>query len=300
MSTTSVAPPDVHSLPLLYRGKVRDLYTIDEHHMLMVASDRLSAFDVILPTAIPGKGAVLTAVSRFWFERTRAIIPNHLDLAGKTLEQALPDPLERARVADRAVVARRLRGLPVEAIVRGYLIGSGWKDYQSSGAVCGIALPAGLRLAERLPEPIFTPSTKAALGSHDENVSFAQIAARIGPQRAEQVREVSLRLYREAAEYALERGIIIADTKFEFGLDEQDRLVLMDEVLTPDSSRFWPVDEYQPGANPPSFDKQFVRDYLETLDWNKQAPGPELPAEIVARTVAKYREALQRLTGSST
>ncbi len=300
MSTTSVAPPDVHSLPLLYRGKVRDLYTIDEQHMLMVASDRLSAFDVILPTAIPGKGAVLTAVSRFWFERTRAIIPNHLDLAGKTLEQALPDPLERARVADRAVVARRLRGLPVEAIVRGYLIGSGWKDYQSSGAVCGIALPAGLRLAERLPEPIFTPSTKAALGSHDENVSFAQIAARIGPQRAEQVREVSLRLYREAAEYALERGIIIADTKFEFGLDEQDRLVLMDEVLTPDSSRFWPVDEYQPGANPPSFDKQFVRDYLETLDWNKQAPGPELPAEIVARTVAKYREALQRLTGSST
>lgn len=196
MSTASITPPDVHSLPLLYRGKVRDLYTIDEHHMLMVASDRLSAFDVILPTAIPGKGAVLTAVSRFWFERTRAIIPNHLDLAGKTLEQALPDPLERARVADRAVVARRLRGLPVEAIVRGYLIGSGWKDYQSSGAVCGIALPAGLRLAERLPEPIFTPSTKAALGSHDENVSFAQIAARIGPQRAEQVREVSLRLYR--------------------------------------------------------------------------------------------------------
>ncbi len=299
MSTASITPPDVHSLPLLYRGKVRDLYTIDEHHMLMVASDRLSAFDVILPTAIPGKGAVLTAVSRFWFERTRAIIPNHLDLAGKTLEQALPDPLERARVADRAVVARRLRGLPVEAIVRGYLIGSGWKDYQSSGAVCGIALPAGLRLAERLPEPIFTPSTKAALGSHDENVSFAQIAARIGPQRAEQVREVSLRLYREAAEYALERGIIIADTKFEFGLDEQDRLVLMDEVLTPDSSRFWPVDEYRPGINPPSFDKQFVRDYLETLDWNKQAPGPELPAEIVARTVAKYREALQRLTGSA-
>ena len=197
------------------------------------------------------------------------------------------------------MVARRLRGLPVEAIVRGYLIGSGWKDYQSSGAVCGIALPAGLRLAERLPEPIFTPSTKAALGSHDENVSFAQIAARIGPQRAEQVREVSLRLYREAAEYALERGIIIADTKFEFGLDEQDRLVLMDEVLTPDSSRFWPVDEYRPGINPPSFDKQFVRDYLETLDWNKQAPGPELPAEIVARTVAKYREALQRLTGSA-
>ncbi|MBL8247369.1 MAG: phosphoribosylaminoimidazolesuccinocarboxamide synthase [Candidatus Competibacter sp.] len=296
MAVSTVAPPDIQSLPLVYRGKVRDLYAVDDRHLLMVASDRLSAFDVILPTAIPGKGAVLTAVSNFWFARTRHIIPNHLQLAGKTLAQVLPDPAERARIADRAVVARLLKGLPVEAIVRGYLIGSGWKDYQRSGQVCGIALPAGLRLADRLPEPIFTPSTKAALGAHDENVSFETIAGQIGAELAERVRAVSLQLYREAADYALARGIIIADTKFEFGLDEQDQLVLMDEALTPDSSRFWPADEYQPGVNPPSFDKQFVRDYLETLDWDKQPPGPELSPEIVARTVAKYREALERLT----
>lgn len=294
MSASPVSP-EIASLPLVYRGKVRDLYAVDDRHLLMVASDRLSAFDVILPTAIPGKGAVLTAVSCFWFARTRHIVPNHLQLAEKTLEQALPDPDERARVADRAVVARRLQGLPVEAIVRGYLIGSGWKDYQRGGAVCGIPLPPGLRLADRLPEPIFTPSTKAALGAHDENVSFARVVETIGQDLAEQVREISLRLYREAADYALARGILIADTKFEFGLDEQRRLVLMDEVLTPDSSRFWPADQYRPGVNPPSFDKQFVRDYLETLDWNKQPPGPELPPDIVARTVAKYREALERL-----
>ena len=299
MSTSAIAPPEIASLPLVYRGKVRDLYAVDDRHLLMVASDRLSAFDVILPTRIPGKGAVLTAVSNFWFARTRPIVPNHLQRAEKTLEQALPDPAERARVADRAVVARRLKGLPVEAIVRGYLIGSGWKDYQRTGKVCGIELPHGLRLADRLPEPVFTPSTKAALGSHDENVSFEQIAAAIGPELAEQVRETSLRLYREAADYALARGIIIADTKFEFGLDQEGQLVLMDEALTPDSSRFWPADQYQPGDNPPSFDKQFVRDYLETLDWNKQPPGPELPPEIVARTVAKYREALERLTGAA-
>ena len=299
MSISAIAPPEIASLPLVYRGKVRDLYAIDDQHLLMVASDRLSAFDVILPTVIPGKGAVLTAVSNFWFTRTRHIVPNHLQRAEKTLEQALPDPAERALVADRAVVARRLKGLPVEAIVRGYLIGSGWKDYQRDGNVCGIALPAGLRLADRLPEPIFTPSTKAALGSHDENVSFERIAAVIGRELAEQVRETSLRLYQEAADYALARGIIIADTKFEFGLDEQGQLVLMDEALTPDSSRFWPADQHQPGLNPPSFDKQFVRDYLETLDWNKQPPGPELPPDIVARTVAKYREALARLTGAA-
>lgn len=293
------SPPEISSLPLIYRGKVRDLYAIDDRHLLMVASDRLSAFDVILPTAIPGKGAVLTAVSNFWFARSRAIIPNHLQRAEKTLEEALPDPVERALVTGRAVVARRLNGLPVEAIVRGYLIGSGWKDYQRTGQVCGIRLPEELRLAERLPEPIFTPSTKAALGSHDENVSFDAIVGQIGAALAEQVREVSLRLYREAADYALTRGIIIADTKFEFGLDEQGRLTLMDEALTPDSSRFWPADQYQPGVNPPSFDKQFVRDYLETLDWNKQPPGPELPPAIVERTVAKYREAQQRLTGLS-
>jgi phosphoribosylaminoimidazole-succinocarboxamide synthase len=293
----SLAPAlEIESLPLIYRGKVRDLYAVDERHLLMVASDRLSAFDVILPTAIPGKGVVLTAVSNFWFARTRHIVPNHLQLAEKTLEQALPDPAERARVADRAVVARRLKGLPVEAIVRGYLIGSGWKDYQRTGGVCGIRLPVGLTLADRLPEPIFTPSTKAALGAHDENVSFEQIAEVIGWERAEQVRAVSLRLYREAADHALARGIIIADTKFEFGLDEREQLVLMDEALTPDSSRFWPADQYQPGVNPPSFDKQFVRDYLETLDWDKRPPGPELPPEIVERTVAKYREALERLT----
>ena len=299
MSVSAIARSEITSLPLVYRGKVRDLYAVDDQHWLMVASDRLSAFDVILPTVIPGKGAVLTAVSNFWFARTRAIVPNHLQRAGKTLEQALPDPAERARVADRAVVARRLKGLPVEAIVRGYLIGSGWKDYQRDGKVCGIALPAGLRLADRLPEPIFTPSTKAALGSHDENVSFERIAQTIGRELAEQVRETSLRLYREAADYALARGILIADTTFEFGLDEQGRLVLMDEALTPDSSRFWPAAQYQPGVNPPSFDKQFVRDYLETLDWNKQPPGPELPPDIVARTVAKYREALERLTGAA-
>ncbi len=299
MSVSAIAPPEIASLPLIYRGKVRDLYAVDDQHLLMVASDRLSAFDVILPTLIPGKGAVLTAVSNFWFARTRHLVPNHLQQAEKTLEAALPDPAERALVADRAVVARRLKGLPVEAIVRGYLIGSGWKDYQRNGQVCGIALPTGLRLADRLPEPIFTPSTKAALGSHDENVRFEQIAAVIGADLADQVRETSLRLYREAADYALARGIIIADTKFEFGLDEQGQLVLMDEALTPDSSRFWPADQYQPGVNPPSFDKQFVRDYLETLDWNKQSPGPELPPAIVARTVAKYREALERLTGAA-
>ena len=299
MSVSAIAPPEITSLPLVYRGKVRDLYAVDDQHLLMVASDRLSAFDVILPTRIPGKGAVLTAVSNFWFARTGQIVPNHLQRATKTLEAALPDPNERALVADRAVVARRLKGLPVEAIVRGYLIGSGWKDYQRNGQVCGITLPAGLRLADRLPEPIFTPSTKAALGSHDENVSFERIAETIGRELADQVRETSLRLYREAADYALARGIIIADTKFEFGLDEQGQLVLMDEALTPDSSRFWPADQYQSGVNPPSFDKQFVRDYLETLDWNKQSPGPELPPVIVARTVAKYREALERLTGAA-
>ena len=292
-----IAPPEIASLPLSYRGKVRDLYTADDRHLLMVASDRLSAFDVILPTTIPGKGAILTAVSNFWFERTRAIVPDHLQRAEKTLEQVLPDPGERARVAGRAVVARRLRGLPVEAIVRGYLIGSGWKDYRRAGTVCGIRLPAGLRLADRLPEPLFTPSTKAALGAHDENVSFETVAGVIGQPLAEQIRSVSLQIYREAADYALERGIIIADTKFEFGLDERGELVLMDEVLTPDSSRFWPADQYRPGVNPPSFDKQFVRDYLETLDWNKRPPGPELPAEIVAKTTAKYQEARERLAG---
>jgi len=294
--TNTQQDPLLRSLPLIYRGKVRDIYAVDAKHLLMVASDRLSAFDVVLPDPIPGKGVVLTAVSNFWFQRTRHIIPNHVQLAEKTLEEALPDPLERAPIAGRAVVVRKLKALPVEAIVRGYLIGSGWKDYQQSGAICGIRLPAGLRLADKLPEPIFTPSTKAAVGDHDENVDFARTVEILGLELAEQVRAASIQLYQEAAGYALERGIIIADTKFEFGLDEQDRLVLMDEALTPDSSRFWPADQYQPGRNPPSFDKQFVRDYLETLDWDKQAPGPVLPPEILAKTAAKYREAQQRLT----
>jgi phosphoribosylaminoimidazole-succinocarboxamide synthase len=297
--TNAQQDPLIRSLPLIYRGKVRDIYAVDAKHLLMVASDRLSAFDVVLPDPIPGKGVVLTAVSNFWFQRTRHIIRNHVQLAEKTLEEALPDPLERAPIAGRAVVVRKLKALPVEAIVRGYLIGSGWKDYQQSGAICGIRLPAGLRLADKLPEPIFTPSTKAAVGDHDENVDFARTVEILGLELAEQVRAASLQLYQEAAGYALERGIIIADTKFEFGLDEQDRLVLMDEALTPDSSRFWPADQYQPGRNPPSFDKQYVRDYLETLDWNKTAPGPSLPPDVAAFCAEKYREAEIRLTQDS-
>ena len=288
---------DLHSLPLVYRGKVRDLYDIDDRHLLMIATDRLSAFDVILPTGIPGKGETLTAVSNFWFARTGDMVVNHLELAEIGLEQAVPDPDERNRIASRAVVARKLRTLPVEAIVRGYIIGSGWKDYQSSGAISGVKLPAGLRQADKLPEPIYTPSTKAAVGDHDVNVDFDYTVAQIGRELAEQVRDVSLKLYKMAADYALGRGIIIADTKFEFGLDRNDRLVLMDEILTPDSSRFWPADQYRPGSSPPSFDKQFVRDYLETLEWDKTAPGPELPTEIVEKTAAKYQEARQRLTG---
>jgi phosphoribosylaminoimidazole-succinocarboxamide synthase len=282
------------SLPLLARGKVRDIYGIGDDHLLIVTTDRLSAFDVVLPDPIPGKGAVLTAVSNFWFSRTAGLVPNHL--ADMTLEEAVPDPAERAEIEGRAVVVRKLRALPVEAIVRGYLIGSGWKDYQASGAVCGIALPAGLRLADRLPEPVFTPSTKADVGNHDINIDFDRTRELLGDSLAGQVRDVSLQIYTSCAAYALERGIIIADTKFEFGLDEDDRLVLIDEVLTPDSSRFWPADSYRPGQNPDSFDKQYVRDYLETLDWDKTAPGPKLPAEVIANTAAKYREAQERLT----
>ena len=283
------------SLPLLARGKVRDIYAVGEDHLLIVTTDRLSAFDVVLPDPIPGKGAVLTAVSNFWFGRTAGLVPNHL--ADTSLEAAVPDPAERAQIEGRAVVVRKLRALPVEAIVRGYLIGSGWKDYQASGAVCGIALPAGLQLADRLPEPVFTPSTKAEVGGHDVNIDFARAEALLGKSVAAQVRDVSLQIYTRAARYARQRGIIIADTKFEFGLDSDGRLVLIDEVLTPDSSRFWPVEEYQVGVSPPSFDKQYVRDYLETLDWNKTAPGPHLPEEVIRRTAEKYREALQRLTG---
>jgi len=282
------------SLPLLARGKVRDIYSVDDDHLLMVTTDRLSAFDVVLPDPIPGKGAVLTAVSNFWFRRTRDIIPNHL--AGLSLAEVLPDEAERAEVAGRAVVVRKLRALPVEAIVRGYLIGSGWADYQKTGQVCGIPLPAGLQLADRLPEAIFTPSTKAAAGNHDENIDFEKARELLGDELATQVRDASLEIYTSCAGYALERGIIIADTKFEFGLDDEGRLVLIDEILTPDSSRFWPAASYAPGSSPASFDKQFVRDYLETLDWDKTYPGPVLPADVIEKTAAKYREAQDRLT----
>lgn len=284
------------SLPLKARGKVRDIYDVDAEHLLIVATDRLSAFDVILPDPVPGKGRVLTAVSNFWFARTASILPNHL--TSLTLEDLPLTSEERASLQGRAVVVRKLRPLPVEAVVRGYLIGSGWKDYLKTGAVCGIALPAGLRMAEKLPQALFTPSTKAELGAHDENIDFARTVELLGQDLAERVRAASLQIYTEAAEYALTRGIVIADTKFEFGLDEAGALYLIDEVLTPDSSRFWPVDDYRVGENPPSFDKQFVRDYLETLDWNKTAPGPKLPAEILARTAAKYLEAETRLTGT--
>ncbi len=283
------------SLPLVNRGKVRDVYAVGDDHLLIVASDRLSAFDVVLPTPIPDKGAVLTAVSNFWFSRTRDIVANHL--AALPLAEAVPDADERAALEGRAVVVRRLVPLPIEAIVRGYLAGSGWKDYRRTGAVCGIALPEGLREADALPEPLFTPSTKAAPGRHDENISFDQAVDLIGAETAERVKAASLALYGFARDYARERGIILADTKFEFALDDDGALVLIDEALTPDSSRFWPADQYAPGSSPPSFDKQFVRDYLESIGWDKRPPAPELPPEIVARTAAKYREARRRLTG---
>lgn len=285
---------DIHSLKLLHKGKVRDIYDIDDKHMLIVTTDRLSAFDVVMPTPIPEKGAILNQVTRFWLDKLGHIIPNHL--SDVSLADVLPDASERAPLEGRAMVVKKLKALPVEAIVRGYIIGSGWKDYQASGAICGIPLPEGLQLADKLPQPIFTPSTKANVGDHDENIDFAATEKLLGRELARQVRDVSLQLYTKAADYALQRGIIIADTKFEFGLDDNDQLVLIDEVLTPDSSRFWPADEYQPGTSPVSFDKQFVRDYLETLDWNKLAPGPELPDDIVQKTAEKYREALKRLS----
>lgn len=285
---------DLKSLPLIQRGKVRDIYEIDKQHMLIVTTDRLSAFDVILPTPVPRKGAVLTAVSNFWFDKTKHLIPNHL--SSLRLEDVIKDKDDLEQLKGRAIVVKRLKPLPVEAIVRGYLIGSGWKDYQKTGAVCGIQLPADLQLADKLPEPIYTPSTKAAVGEHDENISYDETIPLLGESLAQQVRDISLKIYSEAADFALARGIIIADTKFEFGLDENDQLVLIDEVLTPDSSRFWPADSYQAGQSPASFDKQFVRDYLETLDWNKKSPGPELPQDIMDQTAAKYEEALAQLT----
>ncbi len=285
----------IKSLPFLTRGKVRDMYAVDDQHLLIVTSDRLSAFDVVLDDPIPGKGQVLNAMANFWFHRLGHVVPNHLtDIAP---ESVVKGEAEIAQVKGRSVVVKRLKPLPIEAVVRGYLIGSGWKDYQKSGSVCGIPLPAGLRQADRLPEIIFTPSSKAEMGDHDENISFADVESRIGPVLAARVRDISIRLYREASDYARERGIIIADTKFEFGQDAAGNLVLIDEILTADSSRFWPADQYRPDSSPPSYDKQYVRDYLETLDWNKKPPAPRLPAEVIAKTAEKYREALKRLTG---
>ncbi|KHD08082.1 phosphoribosylaminoimidazole-succinocarboxamide synthase [Candidatus Thiomargarita nelsonii] len=290
---TPLFESQLHSLPLLRRGKVRDIYALDEQHLLIVATDRLSAFDVVLPTPIPDKGAILTALSNFWFDFTASIIPNHI--TNMSLVDILPDNAEYEQIQGQAVIVKKFRALPIEAIVRGYLAGSGWKDYKKTGAICGISLPADLQLAEKLPTPIYTPSSKASRGQHDENIYFTDTCALIGERLAKQVREVSLEIYNRARDYAAARGIIIADTKFEFGIDQNGQLFLIDEVLTPDSSRFWPIEQYQIGVSPPSFDKQFVRDYLETLDWNKKPPAPILPAEIVDKTAAKYREAQQCL-----
>jgi len=285
----------VTQYPLIHQGKVRDSFAIDDRHMLIVASDRLSAFDVVMSDPIPGKGEILTRIANFWFERTQHIVPNHL--SGISVEEVIDDPQVLEVLRHRSVVVKRLKPLPLEAIVRGYIIGSGWKDYLETGAVCGIRLPAGLRQADKLPEVIFTPSNKAGAGQHDINIDFEAIGNLIGASLAEQVRDRSIEIYRFAVEHAAARGIIIADTKFEFGLDEDGQLRIMDEVLTPDSSRFWPEESYQPGTSPPSYDKQFVRDYLETLDWDKTPPPPPIPAEIIEATAAKYREAFERLTG---
>ena len=286
---------NLKSLPLINQGKVRDIYDVDAQTMLIITTDRLSAFDVVLPTPIAGKGAVLTQIANFWFDKLAHIIPNHL--TGIAPESVVKDAADHDRLRDRAIVVKKLKPLPIEAIVRGYLVGSGWKEYQTSGTVCGIPLPAGLQEASKLPEPIFTPSSKAEIGAHDENISFERVQQLVGAEMAAQVRKVSIRLYQAAAEYALTRGIIIADTKFEFGLDASGRLHLIDEVLTPDSSRFWPADQYRVGSNPPSYDKQYVRDWLEASGWDKRPPAPELPADVAARTSDKYREAMRQLTG---
>ena len=306
--TAPLFQSSIASLPLVSRGKVRDIYAVDADKLLIITSDRLSAFDVVLPDPIPRKGEVLQAVANFWFARLGHIVPNQL--TGIDPESVVAEN-ERDQVRGRAVVARRLQPLPIEAVVRGYVIGSGWKDYQQTGTICGIALPPGLRMAARLPAPIFTPATKAAVGDHDVNISFAEAEAacdaalgealagtgKTGAQLAAEARDAAIRLYEEAAEFARGRGIIIADTKFEFGIDAAGTLHLIDEALTPDSSRFWPASQYQEGSNPPSYDKQYVRDYLETLDWNKKAPAPKLPARVITRTSAKYLEAYERLTG---
>ncbi len=294
---TQVLHSEISNLELLNRGKVRDIYVLDDNHLLIVTTDRISAFDVILNQPIPGKGEVLNRISNFWFNRISHLIPNHL--SDMDLSEAIPDPQMRENFGDRAIIVKKLKPLPIEAIVRGYLIGSGWKDYQATGSVCGIALPENLRQADQLPEAIFTPSTKAEAGEHDQNISYDDCVQLLGDSLADKVRNLSLQIYTEAAIYARERGIIIADTKFEFGLDDAGVLYLIDEVLTPDSSRFWPVSHYKPGQSPPSYDKQFVRDYLETLDWNKQAPSPDLPEKIIDQTANKYREAERCLTKTS-
>jgi len=296
MATTLLAS-DLPGLTLRHRGKVRDVFELPGDKLLIVATDRLSAFDVVLPDPIPGKGEMLCQISNFWFAQTASLMPNHL--TGIDVASVLPAGVDASLYARRAVVTKKLKPVPVEAIARGYLIGSGWKDYQRTGRVSGIALPDGLRQAEQLPQPIFTPSTKAAVGDHDENIDFDTMVRTVGADLAEQVRDATLRLYVFARDYAAQRGIILADTKFEFGTDADGRLYVMDEMLTPDSSRYWPADQYEVGTSPPSYDKQFVRDYLETLDWDKTAPGPKLPAEVIERTRAKYAEALQRLAGIS-
>lgn len=292
-SNDALFESSIPSLPLLARGKVRDIYGVGNDHLLIVTTDRLSAYDVVLPNPIPGKGEVLTRISNFWFAMTKDIIPNHL--TSISLDTIITDKQLAAKLASRTIIVKRLKPLPIEAVVRGYLIGSGWRDYQATGALCGIKLPAGLKLASRLPEPLFTPATKAAAGDHDENISFDQVRKLIGNELAEQVQRATLKIYQRAVQHAAERGIIIADTKFEFGLDNDGRLHIIDEMLTPDSSRFWPLDTYKEGISPASFDKQFVRDYLDTLDWDKTDPGPELPDEILEKTGEKYREALRLL-----
>jgi phosphoribosylaminoimidazole-succinocarboxamide synthase len=294
MAPQTVYRTALRGLEKIYEGKVRDIYAVDARTMLVVTTDRLSAFDVVLPDPIPDKGRVLNQISNFWFGRMGDIVANHL--TGRTLDSVVTDADERALLEGRTVIVRKLKALPLEAVVRGYLIGSGWKDYQNTGSLCGIVLPPGLKLAQALPRPIFTPATKAAAGDHDENISFEQAERLIGASLAAKVRDTAIALYQFAVAHAQARGIIVADTKFEFGLDDNGTLILMDEVVTPDSSRFWPADTYRAGVSPPSFDKQFVRDYLETLDWNKKAPGPPLPPEIIAKTSEKYREALSRLT----
>jgi phosphoribosylaminoimidazole-succinocarboxamide synthase len=296
MSNTDVLfESSIPELPLIGRGKVRDIYSVDDDHLLIVTTDRLSAYDVVMNDPVPGKGEILTQISLFWFRMMQDIIDNQL--TDRTVADVVRDPDLGAQLANRALVVKRLKPLPVEAVVRGYLIGSGWKDYQETGQVCGIELPAGLRQAEKLPEPLFTPAYKAEAGAHDENIDFDKVVELVGEKLAERVRDVSIAIYERAAAYALERGIIIADTKFEFGTDAQGRLYIIDEILTPDSSRFWPVDGYEVGISPPSFDKQFVRDYLETLDWDKTPPPPDVPTEILEKTADKYREALARMTG---